>query len=592
MASFDGSDYGLGTTYTVKFDTQAKALKDLIGDLKNAGVGAAGIEAAIKAFIKQLSHLDSSGKSVNAIKKEFNSLTTVISESGERVKKFMDVLTEAHGAQLKIAAGATWNPKFDNDGNYIGEKLEGEGNTNENNIASRADALAELAKRQEELDNKDKDASASRLQRIGRLTTYIIALTRAMMAFVDKTAKANRELFLLASHAQSAVNDIAAMGGVLEAYGGTKGQAADRKRQYEIEMAKMKRGQGTGGNYMEASRLYGVEFIPNDYEAQRRAHIQYMSRKDVSDIDKIGFAALMGYDAHEVLMMKQGVAAYDKEIALQRSLHENAEAAAEASNRYMIASQHLEAQIEDIKNGAMIPILNILTPIKEFMAKHPALAGAVGIGAGAIKFGGEALKTIALFRLAFGGGGDLLGNIFGGGGGGVGGGGVGGGGTSAAGSLAGAVGSISGSVVGLMSEQVLIDIRGLLGSWFTIWCVMNGATQKRSDANKVIEAALQDLPTFATGIRGAKTQALFANNMAYENYYRQVENRESLMMFNRARQESGNENNAASQVTIEQISISVSSDSANPDEVAKAVREQLVNEMRYVIIGQEPGGRA
>ena len=433
--------------------------------------------------------------------------------------------------------------------------------------------------------------STSRMQRIARLTTYITSLSRSMFAFADRTAKANRELFLLASHAQSAVKDIASMGGALEAYGGTKGQAANEKRQFEIEMARMARGQGTGGKYIEAARLYGIEFKPNDFEAQQKEYIKFLSNPNVSKTDKVGFAALMGYDSHQVAMMSQGVEAYEKEVALQKSLHKNAEAAAEASQRYMVASQHLSAQIEDVKNAAMIPILKVLTPLKELAARHPLLAGAVGAFGGAMKVGGELLRLKAYWNLAFGGGGGLLG------------GGAAAAGTAgnAAGSVAGAVskfaggaagvaGSLAGAVTGLMGEQVLLDIRGLLNSWFAIWCVMNGATGNKTNSKDVIARALEDLPEFGIGAFNDRARMQFASNMAGENYFRQVENRQAIMAFNRAQATVGENGQKSTTVTIEQISINVQSDSANPTDVAQAVHEHLLREMRDVVISLDPGG--
>lgn len=142
-----------------------------------------------------------------------------------------------------------------------------------------------------------------------------------------------------------------------------------------------------------------------------------------------------------------------------------------------------------------------------------------------------------------------------------------------------------------MGEQVLLDIRALLNSWFAIWCVMNGATGNKTNSRDVIKRALEDLPEIGIGAFNDSAKMQFAGNMAGENYFRQVENREALIAFNRAKATGGTNGQNAARVTIEKIEIAVEGGASSPEDVAQAVHDHLLREMREVVISLDPGGR-
>lgn len=597
----------LGTTYTIDFDTQTDNLVKVINEIKKLKLGAVGSEAAIKAFCAALGHVDSSGKSVSDIKKNFEGVVKELEKAKSLSAGVMQTLKGSMDAQLKKAVTATVTTyKKDKNGNLIPVIKSFLQDTDENNIGTRADALNSLF--------GGGGAGGGRgvplYRAVTKYASAIRLVTQQINRFLTEIAKTNREILLLSYNTQMAVRDIASMGGAMEAYGGTKGMAANFAHGFEVERAKMLVGEGMGGKFMEAARLWGVEWHPESFEEQERAIVRRLSDPNLTRTQRIGIQNTLGLSKEQMSRYSRGIEEFERENAIQKELHKNTEELSKASDRYLRSQQHMKAAYEDMRAQYMMIAMDIGGPLMETLSSFSQWCrdDSVGKWVGGLVVAGKELVELApkigMFFMALKMGGFLKNVVSGGGGGfagGMGGGarvpaGAGGGGGGLGGAVGG-IGAVVGAGVGLMNEAAILDIRGLLNSWFALWVVAHGGTQTKSAAITMANAALEDLPGWGLGTASAKQKMFLAENFAMENYYRQAGNRYALMDYKNRINETrhgggaGGSSPESAQITIERIDISVSSDSADPTAVANAVHEQLLNEMRNVVVRLEPGGR-
>ena len=445
---------------------------------------------------------------------------------------------------------------------------------------------------------------------VTKYASAIRLVTQQINRFLTEIAKTNREILLLSYNTQMAVRDIASMGGAMEAYGGTKGMAANFAHGFEVERAKMLVGEGMGGKFMEAARLWGVEWHPESFEEQERAIVRRLSDPNLTRTQRIGIQNTLGLSKEQMSRYSRGIEEFERENAIQKELHKNTEELSKASDRYLRSQQHMKAAYEDMRAQYMMIAMDIGGPLMETLSSFSQWCrdDSVGKWVGGLVVAGKELVDLApkigMFFMALKMGGFLKNVVSGGGGGfagGMGGGarvpaGAGGGGGGLGGAVGG-IGAVVGAGVGLMNEAAILDIRGLLNSWFALWVVAHGGTQTKSAAITMANAALEDLPGWGLGNASAKQKMFLAENFAMENYYRQAENRYALMDYKNRINETrhgggaGGSSPESAKITIERIDISVSSDSADPTAVANAVHEQLLNEMRNVVVRLEPGGR-
>lgn len=587
MASFDGSDYGLGATYTLTFDfnTQVDALKTIIKDMKAAGYGAAGTRAAVKAFIEELRTVDSSGKSIDDITKKFKELNKVLAKSGYA----------GLGSSVKAALDAQIDTKQLN-------IIRGTGR----NIAEKEDALAKFP------DGGVRGIPP--IMRITRIVSAVRGLTSHILKGAEAIAKVNREVLLLSYNTQLAVREITAMGGALEAYGGTKGEAANFLRSHEVELAKMMVGQGTGGKFMEGARLWGVEYIPDDPKEQMRAIVRALSDPNRSNIEKIGIANTYGLSKEQVSQMSRGIEVYDKEIALQERFAQNADAMAKASDNYLRSQQHLQAAYKDMKDGVVAPLLDLASPMVEWLSGVTAWCKENPVGKyfiGPLVVAGKeladlapkvvtflgALRLAGLFKGGGGAGGNTWGTIVRNGTGAAG----------AVGSLAGvvgAVGSVGGAVMTGINGMILNDMNSnVSGIRDDNWVAKGNKAVlgrflkegfEKSGNGEMAAYILEMSNRFGQSANGATMRQHLMELTQIKLIETISLHTAQLVDFARGKEKAGKGEGGgeslAAKVTIEQIDILVNSDSADPAEVANAVHEQLLREMREVVVSLEAGG--
>ena len=346
MAVFDATTFGVRFKVDFANDDPVAKLGQLIAQLKTVGIDSAGTQKTLSQFFATLAgEATMLNKPLNEVAATFEKLRDTMKATGTLTKGAQDAATRAARAQI------------------LG-----------NQHAASTDPLREalFADYQEGNSKFNPPGSGPAwlrgTQNIARMISYVDQLRRAMVGFVEQNAKASRELYMMAQQAQASVEEIAKLGGAIEAFGGRKGKAADERRQFEVEMAKMQRGESLGGKYVDVARLYGVRFHPNDFAAQQMEWAKYLSNPNVSKTDKAGFISQMQFDASEVALYSRGPEFVKREQALQAELSSNSQKAADATVEYTRSMQHMSAAWENLKNGALAPVLEILTPIIEGMS--------------------------------------------------------------------------------------------------------------------------------------------------------------------------------------------------------------------------------
>ena len=346
MAVFDATTFGVRFKVDFANDDPVAKLGQLIAQLKTVGIDSAGTQKTLSQFFATLAgEATMLNKPLNEVAATFEKLRDTMKATGTLTKGAQDAATRAARAQI------------------LG-----------NQHAASTDPLREalFADYQEGNSKFNPPGSGPAwlrgTQNIARMISYVDQLRRAMVGFVEQNAKASRELYMMAQQAQASVEEIAKLGGAIEAFGGRKGKAADERRQFEVEMAKMQRGESLGGKYVDVARLYGVRFHPNDFAAQQMEWAKYLSNPNVSKTDKAGFISQMQFGASEVALYSRGPEFVKREQALQAELSSNSQKAADATVEYTRSMQHMSAAWENLKNGALAPVLEILTPIIEGMS--------------------------------------------------------------------------------------------------------------------------------------------------------------------------------------------------------------------------------
>ena len=389
MAVFDATTFGVRFKVDFANDDPVAKLGQLIARLKTVGIDSAGTQKILSQFFATLAgEATMLNKPLNDVAATFEKLRDTMKATGTLTKGAQDAATRAARAQI------------------LG-----------NQHAASTDPLREalFADYQEGNSKFNPPGSGPAwlrgTQNIARMISYVDQLRRAMVGFVEQNAKASRELYMMAQQAQASIEEIAKLGGALEAFGGRNGKAADERRQFEVEMAKMQRGEGVGGKYIDVARLYGIKFHPNDFAAQQMEWAKFLSDPTRSRTDKAGFINMMGFDASQVALYSRGPDFVKREQALQAELSSNSKKAAEATVEYTRSMQHLSAAWENLKNGALAPLLEILTPIIEGLStlfktinQIPVIRKIVGIlmlffGA-LVAVAMPIAKVAALFRMA------------------------------------------------------------------------------------------------------------------------------------------------------------------------------------------------
>ena len=574
---FEGGNYGLSTSFTIDFNA----------------LGAKDVQQKVEGVIARLRAVNADARRVEAALRGLSSAWGEVKGRTERDS---------------MAGAAGFYSAFSRNKNFLGsdvvrrleDKVQTMLGTRLNNIGT------------DDGDGGGGGGGASALLRIRRLALGFGMLVRSMNAFVESSARVNRELFLLAVNAQTSVSEIAKIGGAMEAYGGTKGEAANFMRSYELEMSKMSVGEGIGGKFLEASRKFGLKFIPNDFKAQERAIVEYLSSPNTSQRQRLGLAAELGLSSEQVSRYSRGLAEFDRENALQESYTKNADAAAKASDKYQRATQHLEAQIQDIKNGALVPILDILTPIKQFMADHPVVAASYALGKEMFDLGTKIVQVVAWMRMAGIGGGMAKGiagalkDIFASSGstkapspGGP----PGGSGSSMSAAVLGAsaiAGALTGSMqvaIGADTYKETAETHNILYDYVKSRQVAMAMWVKdyaREQGDSELVDRVQDFASKQKkGLRRDNSFELIQFTI-FDDIKQSVVaiDRNVELMVSRMGKNGSGKSDVGHGITIERIDINVESEATDPEEVAEAVQERLMLEMRNVIQSIDPGGEA